>query len=158
MSRPSRPDVFHGLFMLSLRSPHTIAQELFGAPILHSCNQDTAGRREISGDCVFLDARQALSELRGRDAPLAQLGQNWWIFAASGTGDAWLMSLDGLQGIGFLDHAAGPDAVVQPMALDFGQWLQLADLMRQWETLADELDEEAPAAPLNALMEQISPG
>lgn len=145
--------------MLSLRSPHTIAQELFGAPDIAQLQPGHRWpAREISGDCVFLDARQALSELRGRDAPLAQLGQNWWIFAASGTGDAWLMSLDGLQGIGFLDHAAGPDAVVQPMALDFGQWLQLADLMRQWETLADELDEEALAAPLNALMEQISPG
>lgn len=145
--------------MLSLRSPHTIAQELFGATDIAQLQPGHRWpAREISGDCVFLDARQALSELRGRDAPLAQLGQNWWIFAASGTGDAWLMSLDGLQGIGFLDHAAGPDAVVQPMALDFGQWLQLADLMRQWETLADELDEEALAAPLNALMEQISPG
>lgn len=145
--------------MLSLRSPHTIAQELFGATDIAQLQPGHRWpAREISGDCVFLDARQALSELRGRDAPLAQLGQNWWIFAASGTGDAWLMSLDGQQGIGFLDHAAGPDAVVQPMALDFGQWLQLADLMRQWETLADELDEEAPAAPLNALMEQISPG
>lgn len=145
--------------MLSLRSPHTIAQELFGTTDIAQLQPGHRWpAREISGDCVFLDARQALSELRGRDAPLAQLGQNWWIFAASGTGDAWLMSLDGLQGIGFLDHAAGPDAVVQPMALDFGQWLQLADLMRQWETLADELDEEALAAPLNALMEQISPG
>ena len=145
--------------MLSLRSPHTIAQELFGATDIAQLQPGHRWpAREISGDCVFLDARQALSELRGRDAPLAQLGQNWWIFAASGTGDAWLMSLDGLQGIGFLDHAAGPDAVVQPMALDFGQWLQLADLMRQWETLADKLDEEALAAPLNALMEQISPG
>lgn len=145
--------------MLSLRSPHTIAQEVFGAPDIAQLQPGHRWpAREISGDCVFLDARQALSELRGRDAPLAQLGQNWWIFAASGTGDAWLMSLDGLQGIGFLDHAAGPDAVVQPMALDFGQWLQLANLIRQWETLADELDEEALAAPLNALMEQISPG
>ncbi|MDR2299276.1 MAG: hypothetical protein LBE30_13170 [Comamonas sp.] len=145
--------------MLLLRSPHTIAQELFEA---NDIAQLQPGHRwparEISGDCVFLDARQALSELQGRDVPLAQLGQSWWVFAASGTGDAWLMSLDGQQRIGFLDHDDGQDAIVQPMALDFGQWLQLADLMRQWETLADELDEEALAAPLNALLEQISPG
>lgn len=144
--------------MLSLRSPYTIAKELFDAADLAQLQPDHRWpAREISGDCVFLDARQALSELRGRDAPLARLGQDWRVFAVSGTGDAWLMSLDGQQRIGFLDHDQGAEAVAQPMTLNFGQWLQLADLMGQWEAMDDDLDDEA-VAQLSRLMEQISHG
>ena len=40
------------------------------------------------------------------------------------------------------------------MELNFGQWLQLADLLRQWEAL----DDEAFSELLTSLMEQISPG
>ena len=105
---------------------------------------------------VVRGGRSCDDEARAR-RPLAQLGQNWWIFAASGTGDAWLMSLDGQQRIGFLDHDQGAEAVAQPMALNFGQWLQLADLMGQWEAMDDDLDDEA-VAQLSRLMEQISHG
>ena len=135
--------------MLSLRSPQAIALELFeSGDIAHVQPRHHWPAREISGDCVFLNAQQASSETQGRDAPRAQLGQKWWVFAVSGTGDAWLMSLDGQQHIGFLDHDDGPDAVAT------GQWLQLADLQRQWEAL----DDEAFSALLTSLMEQISPG
>lgn len=141
--------------MLSLRSPQAIALELFeSSDIAHVQPRHRWPAREISGDCVFLNAQQASIETQGRDAPRAQLGQKWWVFAVSGTGDAWLMSQDGQQHIGFLDHDDGPDAVATPMDLNFGQWLQLADLLRQWEAL----DDEAFSALLTSLMEQISPG
>ena len=64
------------------------------------------------------------------------------------------MSLDGQQRIAFLDHDHGPDATPKGMELNFAQWLQMADLMRQWE-LADD---EAQSALMPALLEQINPG
>lgn len=109
---------FH-VHMLELHSPQDIAQALFGAPdVLTLTPVHSWSALEISGDCVFLNAAQARSETQGRDAPLVKLGQDWWVFAASGTGDAWLMSLDGQQRIAFLDHDAGPDATTElcPMA------------------------------------------
>jgi hypothetical protein len=76
------------------------------------------------------------------------------VFATSGTGDAWLMSLVDGRSIAFLDHDAGPDAVPQPMQPDFAQWLQLADLLDQWEQC------KPPPAParIQALLETISAG
>ena len=141
--------------MISLHPPEAIAQAFFGAadPAALTPHHHWPAV-EISGDCVFLNAQQALSETQGRDAPLARLGQDWWVFACSGTGDAWLMSLDGQQRIAFLDHDQGPDAVAQPMGLNFAQWLQTADLLHQWELV----DDEALAPALQGLLEQISTG
>ena len=141
--------------MFLLRSPQTIAQALFATPDVPLLQP---GHRwpalEISGDCSLLNAQQARSETQGRDVPLVRLGQDWWVFASSGTGDAWLMSLDRQQTIAFLDHDNGPDAQAEAMDIDFGQWLQLADLMQQWE----QLDDESLSATLSDCMEQIAPG
>ena len=141
--------------MLAVRSPQDIAQSLFGSAHVPALTPDHRWPTlEISGDCVFLDARQARSETQGRDAPLARLGQDWWVFASSGTGDAWLLSLDGQQRVAFLDHDQGPDDAPQAMALSFAQWLQMADLMRQWELL----DDDTLSALMPALLDQINPG
>lgn len=146
------PIVHH---MLAVRTPQDIAQALFGSSGILTLTPDHhCSALEISGDCVFLNAQQARRETQGRDAPLARLGRDWWVFAVSGTGDAWLMSLDEQQRIAFLDHDHGPDATPKGMELNFAQWLQMADLMRQWE-LADD---EALSALMPALLEQINPG
>ena len=148
--------------MLLLRSPQTIALELFGVEEpLHWQAQHRWPAREISGDCVFLNAQQARNETLGRDAPLAGLGRHWQVFARSGTGDAWLIAMDdslnNAQQIAFLDHDLGPDAVAQPMGLSFGQWLQMADLMRQWEACDDDV-QAAQLEEVSSLLDQISQG
>ena len=148
--------------MLLLRSPQTIALELFGVEEPpHWQAQHRWPAQEISGDCVFLNAQQARNETLGRDAPLAGLGRDWWVFASSGTGDAWLISMDeslnNAQQIAFLDHDLGADAMAQLMGLSFGQWLQMADLMHQWEACDDE-EQASQLAEVSSLLDQISTG
>ena len=141
--------------MISLRTPQAIATALFDSTdILSIATGHDWPALEISADCVLLNWRQAQAEAKGRDVPLAELGQSWWIFAASGNGDAWLMSLDGQQRIAFLDHDQGADALPQPMGIIFAQWLQMADVMYEWE----QADEEGLAKQVLALMDEISPG
>ncbi|MDN4589703.1 hypothetical protein DBA29_14500 [Xenophilus aerolatus] len=141
--------------MLELRSPQAIARELLRVPDGFRLGRDySLPSIEIAGDFVLLDARSAKEETEGRDAPLAGLAEDWWIFAISGTGDAWLISTDDGQRICFLDHDAGPDAVPQALGIDFGQWLQLADLLRQFESA----DDDRLTAQVAQLLDAISAG
>lgn len=141
--------------MMQLRSPRTIAADLFSVSVVpHPGRAHRLPSVEIAGDFVFLDARSARAETEGRDAPLAKLGQDWHVFAASGTGDAWLVSDDDGQRIAFLDHNEGPDAAPQELGVDFSQWLQLADLIRQFESA----DDPALAGQAGRLIERISDG
>ncbi|WP_152982566.1 hypothetical protein [Stenotrophomonas humi] len=140
---------------LQLRTPEQVARHRLGVELPRVLERSHAlPETPLAGDFILLDSRGAAAETRGRDAPLARLGTHWWVFATSGTGDAWLMSLVDGSSIAFLDHDAGPDAVPQPMQLDFAQWLQLADLLDQWEQC------EPPPAPahIQALLETISAG
>lgn len=143
--------------MLALQAPAAIAERLWPGiawpALMPGHGLPTT---EIAGDFVLLDHLGAAEETWGRDAPLANLGQDWWVFACSGTGDAWLLSRDQQQTVAFLDHAAGPDALPQLLGIDAGQWLQLADLMAQLEAAQDQGLELAPQAL--ALMEQLAPG
>ncbi len=141
--------------MPQLRAAQQIARQRFG----HDLPQRLAPGHALpatalAGDFLLLDARAAAAETRDRDAPLAALGTHWWVFACAGTGDAWLMSLHDGRSVAFLDHDAGPDASPQPMQLDFAGWLQLADLIDQWE----QGEPAAPAAALAPLLEAISAG
>ena len=142
--------------MLHLRLPQTIAHELLQVTdVPHLRPDHRFSSVEIAGDLVFLDSRTAKNETEGRDAPLVGLGTAWWVFAVSGTGDAWLISADdNAQRIAFLDHDAGPEATPQLLGIDFTQWLQLADVVRQFEW-ADALGLSAQA---EQLLEQISAG
>ena len=117
--------------------------------------------RELAGDFVLLNAHAAARENAGRDLPLLRLGQAWWLFATSGTGDAWAVSLHAPQDvggciaperIGFVDHDAGPDAQVQVLPIDFGQWLQLALLMADCEA------QEPSAAEVRQRLNALTPG
>ena len=143
--------------MLALQAPAAIAERLWPGTAWPALMPGHGlPTTEIAGDFVLLDHLGAAEETWGRDAPLANLGQDWWVFACSGTGDAWLLSRDQQQTVAFLDHAAGPDALPQPLGIDAGQWLQLADLMAQLEAEQDQGLELAPQAL--ALMEQLAPG
>ncbi|MCD2165646.1 hypothetical protein [Comamonas koreensis] len=143
--------------MLALQAPAAVAERLWPGiawpALMPGHGLPTT---EIAGDFVLLDHLGAAEETWGRDAPLANLGQDWWVFACSGTGDAWLLSRDQQQTVAFLDHAAGPDALPQLLGIDAGQWLQLADLMAQLEAAQDQGLALAPQAL--ALMEQLAPG
>lgn len=143
--------------MLALQAPAAIAERLWPGTAWPALMPGHGlPTTEIAGDFVLLDHLGAAEETWGRDAPLANLGQDWWVFACSGTGDAWLLSRDQQQTVAFLDHAAGPDARPQLLGIDAGQWLQLADLMAQLEAAQDQGLELAPQAL--ALMEQLAPG
>lgn len=143
--------------MLALQAPAAIAERLWPGTAWPALMPGHGlPTTEIAGDFVLLDHLGAAEETWGRDAPLANLGQDWWVFACSGTGDAWLLSRDQQQTVAFLDHAAGPDALPQLLGIDAGQWLQLADLMAQLEAAQDQGLELAPQAL--ALMEQLAPG
>jgi len=151
--------------MLALQAPAAIAQRLWPGstwPAVVPGLMPGHGlpTTEIAGDFVLLDHLAAAQETWGRDAPLAMLGQDWWVFACSGTGDAWLLSRDQQQAVAFLDHAAGPDALPQPLGIDAGQWLQLADLMAQLEAAQDQGLDQGQDVVLQALalMEQLAPG
>lgn len=143
--------------MLALQAPAAIAERLWPGTAWPALMPGHGiPTTEIAGDFVLLDHLGAAEETWERDAPLANLGQDWWVFACSGSGDAWLLSRDQQQTVAFLDHAAGPDALPQPLGIDAGQWLQLADLMAQLEAAQDQGLELAPQAL--ALMEQLAPG
>ncbi|MBB4132959.1 hypothetical protein [Xanthomonas sp. 3075] len=141
--------------MLELRNPRTIALELLSASELPHLSQDhRLPFIEIAGDFVLLDSLSAKNETEGRDAPLAGLGKDWWVFATSGTGDAWLISTGSDQHVAFLDHDSGLDATPQILGINFGQWLQLADIIRQFEST----DDPNLIADTEQSIEQISSG
>jgi hypothetical protein len=143
--------------MLALRAATTIAEQLWpGSPWPALMPGHDLRTTEIAGDFILLDHLGAAEETWGRDAPLAGLGTDWWVFACSGTGDAWLLSRDQRQAVAFLDHGAGPEAQPVLLGIDARQWLQLADLMAQLEAAQDQGLELAPQAL--ALMEQLAPG
>lgn len=117
------------------------------------------GPCEIAGDFQFLGLADLPGENALREVPRIALGVDWWLFAVSGTGDAWLMrQADGERSdIAFLDHDEGPEATAKPMHLGFHQWLQLADLMAQVEDDAD-VPAESRSAEITGLLEALSGG
>lgn len=117
------------------------------------------GGQEIAGDFTLLSLAQLLRETAGRDHPRIALGTAWWVFATSGTGDAWLLrrTEHGSQ-VAFLDHDRGTDALPAEMGIDFDQWLQLADLMAQVELTADGGSGPANVDDIAREMNRLSEG
>ena len=112
---------------------------------------DDCGGQEIAGDFMLLDLSQVLRETADRDHPMIELGQTWWVFGTSGTGDAWLLRrTERGSEVAFLDHDKGCDALPIEMGLDFPQWLQLADLMAQVEQ-----SDQGISSPANANADDI---
>jgi hypothetical protein len=120
---------------------------------------DDIGGQEIAGDFMLLNLAQLLRETAGRDHPLIALGTAWWVFATSGTGDAWLLRRTerGSQ-VAFLDHDRGTDALPAEMGIDFDQWLQLADLMAQVELTDHGGSEPANVDEITREMNRLSEG
>ncbi|RAV14875.1 hypothetical protein [Paenibacillus contaminans] len=105
--------------------------------------------KEIAAEMVFCDDRgdNQYSEYESLEKRYVQIARN-------GQGDAWLMNLaDGL--ISFFDHDR-IDPVVSPLFIDFWRFLQLADLIRQYEQIADGVDHFEESAEYMELIEQLS--
>ena len=83
---------------------------------------------EFSPEVTFCDDKYCESEdLKKRYVQIAQNGQ----------GDSWLLELEnGL--ISFFDHN---NSAVVPIFIDFWQFVQLADLLSQYEVMIDEADD-----------------
>lgn len=145
--------------MLTLHVPEDIALRLFAShklpPLHHPHHLAETG---IALDHIFLDYPSAKNETTGRDAPLAKLGTDWWVFAVAGTGDAWLVSMDSAERVAFLDHDQGPDALPQELHINLLQWLQLADVMQQFEAALDTAPSPTLVSEVENLVEQISAG
>lgn len=85
---------------------------------------------EISSETILYNAAEAVNENREFKMP------DHWCFAGNGQGDLWF--LDKNENVLFYDHDY--DEKLQPMYLNFGQWLQMAFLIRQLDEYFDEHD------------------
>lgn len=89
---------------------------------------------EFAVDFRFLGPRDLVPENSLRECPKVGLGEKWWLFATSGAGDGWLLrcSMEAAE-VAFLDHNRESKAEPELLGIEFNQWIQLADLMRQVE-------------------------
>jgi len=108
------------------------------------------GGIELSGDFLFLPAVKLKGENLGRSISRISLWEEFLLFACSGNGDAWVIKNNQVY---FLDHDQGDDAELKDMKLDIFQWLQLADLMNQFESSLSESD----ILKVQKLLLEISP-
>jgi hypothetical protein len=96
--------------------------------------RQTIGCGEIAADFQWPTSADLEAENRGRPF-LRSDGSTWWLFATTGSGDAWLIrhAADPKNQIAFLDHDKEAAAQAEPLKISFLQWLVLADLMAQLE-------------------------
>lgn len=83
---------------------------------------------EISSETILYNTVEAINENREFKMP------DHWSFAGNGQGDRWF--LDKNENVLLYDHDY--DEKLQPMYLNFGQWLQMAFLIRQLDEYFDE--------------------
>lgn len=85
---------------------------------------------EISSETILYNTVEAVSENKESE------WKNYWCFAGNGQGDRWLLNKENL--VFFYDHDAPDD--LQPMKISFGQWLQMAYIIRQLDNYYDEYE------------------
>ena len=105
----------------------------------------------ISAEVVFFndDGAELYTEF-------SELSDSYLALADDGQGDLWMLRLaDGM--IAFFDH--GKEEPIMPLNIDFQQFLQLADLIAQWEQFLNTNPEDAAAQEtvLWAEMKKIEP-
>ncbi|WP_256757669.1 hypothetical protein [Cohnella sp. WQ 127256] len=92
--------------------------------------------QELAAEMVFEDDKG--DNLYSEDE---HLKNNYIQIAANGQGDAWLMNrMDG--NLSFFDHSLTQPKVTA-LFIDFWKFLQLADLIHQYEEWADQLEDFA---------------
>jgi len=103
----------------------------------------------LSTETILFNASEATHENKSTDF------STYWIFAANGQGDRWLMDKEGQ--IFFGDHDQDPMRL-DPMQLDFQQWLQLAFTVQQLDDWLDAAyTPEQLLLPFTAALNQIHP-
>ena len=86
------------------------------------------------------------------------LAEEYLAIADDGQGDLWLMHLR-RGAMYFFDHGAWETPLTE-LAIDFWGFLQLADLMAQWEAFLDEEPSDTSQAEehLRNAMRELAPG
>jgi len=85
---------------------------------------------EISSETILYNSIEAVNENQEFKTP------DYWCFAGNGQGDRWFLDTQG--NVLFYDHDY--DEKLQPMQISFGQWLQMAFLIRQLDEYFDKYD------------------
>lgn len=88
---------------------------------------------EIACDYILQNLKDANKS--NYDSYFEKNHDKWWIFAVTGSGDSWAMSIGNNNEVAFIDHDQESDAEPYLLSIGFEQWLQLADLNRQFEEL-----------------------
>ncbi len=108
------------------------------------------GTFEIASEAILYNSVEAVSENRESE------WTDFWLFAENGQGDRWLLSKE--NSVFFYDHDA-PDHL-QPMKISFGQWLQMAYIIRQLDHYYEEYESipECKEQAFYKALNSISPG
>ncbi|MCL8537696.1 SMI1/KNR4 family protein [Chryseobacterium gallinarum] len=85
---------------------------------------------EIASEAILYSSVEAVNENKSLQMP------DYWCFAGNGQGDRWFFDPDG--NVLFYDH---DDEKLQPMNINFGQWLQMAFIIQQLDEYSDEYDD-----------------
>lgn len=88
---------------------------------------------EIACDYILQNLEDANES--NYDSFFEESHDTWWIFAVTGLGDSWAMRIDNNNEVAFIDHEQESKAKPYSLSINFKQWLQLADLNRQFEEL-----------------------
>lgn len=106
----------------------------FPFPISYRAMLNKIKTTEVSSQTILFDAADAENENRDFINP------NFWIFAANGQGDRWLLDKHNM--VYFYDHNYEGSFV--DMELNFEQWLQMAFLLQQLDAYIDLYEELYP--------------
>ncbi|WP_347218050.1 hypothetical protein [Chryseobacterium sp.] len=86
---------------------------------------------EIASEAVLYNAVEAVNENKEFVMP------DYWCFAENGQGDRWFLDKNGA--VFFYDHDY--DEKLDPMNINFEQWLQMGFVIRQLDLYSDEHDD-----------------
>jgi len=85
---------------------------------------------EISSETILYNSVEAVNENKEFDLP------DYWCFAGNGQGDRWFLNTD--DQVFFYNHDY--DEKLEPMNINFEEWLQMAFVIRQLDMYFDEYD------------------
>ncbi|MDR6466107.1 hypothetical protein [Chryseobacterium sediminis] len=85
---------------------------------------------EISSETILYNSVEAVNENKEFDLT------DYWCFAGNGQGDRWFLNTD--DQVFFYNHDY--DEKLEPMNINFEEWLQMAFVIRQLDMYFDEYD------------------
>ena len=85
---------------------------------------------EISSETILYNSVEAVNENKEFDLP------DYWCFAGNGQGDRWFLNTD--DQVFFYNHDY--DEKLEPMNINFEEWLQMAYVIHQLDMYFDEYD------------------